>query len=140
MAAKLNPDMISFQEEPIDVTPPDYFEAPYMLKRFGKYYLMFSSGKAIDASYKVGYAIGNSPLGPFLKGVNSPILETSADSTTYGPGHNSVFSEGGQDYILYHRIFPQDSAYVLRQLCIDSLNFDANHNILKVHPGSGARF
>ena len=53
MAAKLNPDMISFQEEPIDVTPPDYFEAPYMIKRFGKYYLMYSSGKAIDATYKV---------------------------------------------------------------------------------------
>ena len=140
MAARLNPDMISFQEEPIDVTPADYFEAPYMIKRFGKYYLMFSSGKAIDATYKVGYAVGNSPLGPFEKGVNSPILETSADSTTYGPGHHSVFREGEQDYILYHRIFPQDSAYVLRQLCVDSLNFDANHNILKVKPSGIASF
>ncbi|WP_163712984.1 family 43 glycosylhydrolase [Mangrovibacterium lignilyticum] len=134
MAVKLNPDMISFQGEPVDVTPADYFEAPYMIKRFGKYYLMYSSGKAIDATYKMGYAVGNSPLGPFETGINSPILETSADSTTYGPGHHSVFNEGGQDYILYHRIFPQDSAYVLRQLCVDSLNFDANHNILKVKP------
>ncbi|PTN05297.1 family 43 glycosylhydrolase [Mangrovibacterium marinum] len=135
MAAKLNPDMISFQEEPANITPPDYFEAPYMIKRFGKYYLMYSSGKAIDATYKVGYAVGNSPLGPFETGANSPILETSADSTTYGPGHHSVFREGEQDYILYHRIFPQDSAYVLRQLCLDSLNFDVNHNMLKVKPG-----
>jgi len=140
MAAKLNPDMISFQEEPIDVTPPDYFEAPYMIKRFGKYYLMYSSGKAIDATYKVGYAVGNSPLGLFETGVNSPILETAADSTTYGPGHHSVFREGGQDYILYHRIFPQDSAYVLRQLCLDSLNFDSNHTILKVQPGGVEAF
>ncbi|RKD90798.1 family 43 glycosylhydrolase [Mangrovibacterium diazotrophicum] len=140
MAAKLNPDMITFREEPIDVTPPDYFEAPYMIKRFGKYYLMYSSGKAIDATYKVGYAVGNLPLGPFETGVNSPILETSADSTTYGPGHHSVFREGNQDYMLYHRIFPQDSAYVLRQLCVDSLNFDVNLNILKVRPSGVANF
>jgi len=134
MAAKLNPDMVSFQEEPIDVTPADYFEAPYMIKRFGKYYLMYSSGKAIDATYKVGYAVGNSPFGPFETGVNSPILATSVDGTTYGPGHNSVFSEGGQDYILYHRIFPQDAEYVLRQLCVDSLNFDVDQNIITIEP------
>ncbi len=134
MATKLNPDMISFSEEPKAVTPKDYFEAPYMIKRFGKYYLMYSSGKAIDATYKVGYAVGNSPLGPFETAANSPILETSADSTTYGPGHHSVFNENGQDYILYHRIFPQKEEYVLRQICIDSLNFDTNHNILKIKP------
>ena len=135
MAAKLNPDMISFQNEPVDVTPDNYFEAPYMIKRFGKYYLMYSSGKAIDETYKVGYAVGNSPFGPFETGVNSPILETSADSTTYGPGHHSVFTEGGQDYILYHRIFPQEAEYVLRELCVDSLNFDKEYNIQKIEPG-----
>lgn len=140
MAARLNPDMISFQEEPIAVTPPDYFEAPYMIKRFGKYYLMYSSGKAIDASYQVGYAVANSPLGPFETGTNSPILETSADSVTYGPGHHSVFNENGQDYILYHRIFPQDEQYVLRQICIDSLKFDVHHNLMKIIPTGVAGF
>lgn len=140
MAARLNADMVSFQEEPVAVTPPDYFEAPYMIKRFGKYYLMFSSGKAIDATYRVGYAVGNSPFGPFETGMNSPILTTSVDSTTYGPGHHAVFREGNQDYILYHRIFPQDEEYVLRQLCIDSLNFDANHHILSVKPQGISNF
>ena len=71
------------------------FEAPHMIKRFGKYYLMFSDGKAIDATYKIGYAVGDSPMGPFTEGVNSPILTTTADSTTYGPGHHTVFSEKG---------------------------------------------
>jgi hypothetical protein len=37
-----------------------------------------------------------------------------------------------QDYILYHRIFPQKKDYVLRQLCLDSLNFDQAGNINKV--------
>ncbi|WP_291857802.1 family 43 glycosylhydrolase [Marinilabilia sp.] len=134
MAVKLYPDMVSFSGEPLDVTPDHYFEAPNMIKRFGKYYLMFSDGKAIDATYKIGYAVGDNPLGPFYDGASSPILETTADSITVGPGHHAVFSENGQDYLLYHRIFPQEEKYVLRQLCIDSLNFDEKHNIRKVNP------
>jgi len=134
MAVKLKADMVSFDGVPKEVTPPGYFEGPHMVKRNNKYYLMFSQGKAIDATYQVGYAVGDHPLGPFTAGVNQPILSTSADSTTYGPGHHSVFNEKGQDYILYHRIYPQKGKYVLRQLCIDSLKFDAAGNILKVRP------
>jgi len=134
MAVKLKADMVSFDGVPQEVTPPFYFEGPHMIKRNNKYYLMFSEGKAIDPTYQVGYAVGDHPLGPFKTGVNRPILSTSADSTTYGPGHHTVFNEKGQDYILYHRIFPQKGKYVLRQLCIDSLKFDAQGNILKVKP------
>jgi hypothetical protein len=95
---------------------------------------MFSEGKAIDATYQVGYAVGNTPFGPFAEGANSPVLSTTPDSSTYGPGHNTVFREKEQDYILYHRIFPQKEKYVLRQLCIDSLNYDANGNMKKIIP------
>ncbi len=140
MAIKLKPDMVSFDGEPKDVTPDHYFEAPHMIKRFGKYYLMFSEGKAIDATYKIGYAVGYSPMGPFTAGMNSPILETTADSTTLGPGHHTVFNEKGQDYLLYHRILPQNKEYVLRQLCIDSLIFDENHEVKKVKPQGIADF
>jgi len=134
MTVKLKKDMHTFDGTPQDVTPPDYFEGPHMIKRNNKYYLMFSQGKAIDATYKVGYATGNSPFGPFTKGVNSPILQTTKDSVTYGPGHNTVFTDKGQDYILYHRIKPQKQDYVLRQLCVDSLKFDNAGNILPVEP------
>ena len=129
MAVKLKKDMVSFDGVPKEITPPNYFEGPHMIKRKGKYYLMFSEGKAIDATYQVGYATGNTPFGPWIAGVNDPILATSSDSTTYGPGHHTVFTVKGQDYILYHRIYPQKEAYVLRQLCIDSLNFDANVHV-----------
>ncbi len=131
---KLKDDMITFDGDPLDVTPPNYFEAPYMLKRDGIYYLMYSQGKAIDATYKIRYSTGKTPFGPWTEGVNSPILKTSNDSTTYGPGHHTVFLQNGQYYILYHRIFPQKESYVLRQLCIDSLNFDKEGNIKKIIP------
>ena len=134
MAAKLDEDMISFDGTPQEVTPPHYFEGPLMIKRNGRYYLMFSEGKAIDATYQVGYAVADNPLGPFTEGKNRPVLSTSADSSTYGPGHHTVFREKDQDYILYHRIYPQQEQFVLRQLCIDSLNFDDHDNIKKVNP------
>jgi beta-xylosidase len=134
MAVKLKADMVTFDGTPKEVTPPYYFEGPHMIKRNNQYYLMFSEGKAIDATYQVGYAVGDNPLGPFKAGLTHPILSTSTDSTTYGPGHHTVFQEKGQDYILYHRIFPQKGKYVLRQLCVDSLKFDNKGNILKVKP------
>ncbi|MBV8389008.1 MAG: family 43 glycosylhydrolase [Mucilaginibacter sp.] len=140
MAVKLKKDMISFDGSPVDITPPHYFEAPHMIKRKGLYYLMYSYGKAIDASYQVRYSTSKTPLGPWVEGPNDPILSTSADSATYGPGHHTVFKENGQYYILYHRIYPQKKDYVLRQLCLDSLNFDANKNILKIHPKGVAAF
>ena len=130
--AKLKNDMITFDGVPRDVTPPHYFEAPYMLKRNGIYYLMYSEGKAIDATYKIQYSTGKTPFGPWREEINSPILKTSDDSTTYGPGHHTLFFHNGQYYILYHRIFPQKESYVLRQLCIDSLNFDSEGNIKKI--------
>ncbi len=131
---KLEPDMHTFDGEPLDVTPPNFFEAPYMYKRNGIYYLMYSEGKAIDATYKIRYSIGKTPLGPWTEGKNSPIISTSADSTTVGPGHHTVFKVKEQEYILYHKIHPQESEYVLRQLCIDSLNFDNYGNIKSILP------
>ncbi len=137
-AVKLKDDMVTFDNSPKDVTPPHYFEAPYMLKRNGMYYLMYSEGKAIDPTYKIRYSTGKTPFGPWTEGVSSPILATASDSTTLGPGHHTVFSEDGQRYILYHKIFPQKESFVLRQLCIDSLNFDDIGNIKRIIP-SGVR-
>lgn len=111
-----------------------------MIKRHNIYYLMFSEGKAIDATYQVGYAEGKTPLGPFFENTKRVILNTSSDSSVIGPGHHTVFREGKQDYILYHRIFPQKKAIVLRQLCLDSLNFDRNGDILKVRTNGVKRF
>lgn len=131
---KLAPDMYTFNGPPTDITPPNYFEAPFMYKRNEAYYLMYSDGKAIDATYKVRYSIGKTPLGPWEEGANSTILSTSNDSSLYGPGHHAVFNVSGQAYILYHKIFPQKKDYVLRQLCLDSLNFDNDGNIKKIIP------
>lgn len=137
---ELEDDMISFKKDNIkDVTPPHYFEAPHMIKRNGKYYLMYSHGKCTDGTYQVRYSVGDTPYGPWTEGIESPILTTSEDSTTLGPGHHTVFSENGQDYIMYHRI-RDNSESLFRELVIDSLNFDAGGNIRKVIPRGASNF
>lgn len=128
-AVKLKDDMVSFDGEIKDVTPPNYFEAPYMFKRNDKYYMTYSDGKAIDSTYKIRYAVSDSPLGPWEEGQNSPIAKTDSEKNVYGPGHNSIFMEEDQYYLLYHQIYPQEEDYVLRQLRLDSLNFDQEGNI-----------
>jgi beta-xylosidase len=101
---------------------------------------MYSYGKAIDATYQVRYSTGKTPLGPWTEGPYDPVLSTTADSTTVGPGHHTVFTQNGQYYILYHRIHPQQKEYVLRELCIDSLNFDKAGNIKPINPKGVAVF
>lgn len=140
MAVKLKKDMITFDGIPQEITPPHYFEAPHMVKRNGLYYLMYSYGKAIDGTYQVRYSTSKTPLGPWTEGPNDPILSTTPDSTTLGPGHHTVFKDHGQYYILYHRIHPQKEQYVLRELCLDSLNFDKKGDILKIKPSGVGLF
>jgi len=136
MVVKLKRDMISFDGKPIEITPPHYFEAPHMVKRKGVYYLMYSYGKAVDATYQIRYSTGKTPFGPWTEGKFDPIISTTSDSTTIGPGHHTVFMENGRYYILYHRIHPQNKEYVLRELCLNNLNFDSKGNILKVDPSA----
>ncbi|RJE75092.1 family 43 glycosylhydrolase [Reichenbachiella sp. MSK19-1] len=130
-------DMVTFDAAEIrDVTPPNYFEAPYMLKKDGKYHLMYSQGKCVDRTYMIRSAVGDTPYGPWVEEESSPIVSTSVDSTTLGPGHHTVFQQGGQDYILYHRI-RDNNGTLLRELAIDSLNFDPVGQMKTVKANAG---
>lgn len=129
----LNDDMCSFKEAPKDITPSGYFEGPYMFKRNGKYYLMYSDGIFMDDSYKVRYAISDSPMGPFEEGKNSPILVTDEKSKTHGPGHHSTIEIDGEMYIVYHK-HEWPLYHGNRQVCIDKMTFDEEGYINKVIP------
>ncbi len=134
-AVKLKPDMVTFDGEVHDVTPENYFEGPFMVKRNGRYFLMYSQGITIKDSYRVHYAVGDTPLGPFKEAANSPILVTDKASNVISPGHHAVFNKDGKDYILYHRhSIPFDPSFISRQTCVDELKFTADGLIEKVTP------
>lgn len=134
-AVRLKPDMVTFDGDVHDVTPANYFEAPFMAKRGGRYFLMYSQGVTIKDTYQVHYAVGDTPLGPFTEASNSPILVTDAARNVVSPGHHAVFRHDGRDYILYHRhSIPFDPAFVGRQVCVDEVEFTADGLIEKVVP------
>mgnify|MGYP005980458717 CR=1 FL=1 len=82
-AGKLAPDLKSFIETRLipNTEATDFFEAPFVIKRNGTYYFMYSSGSCHDHTYRVQYATSDKPLGPYTYG--GCILETNADGTTY---------------------------------------------------------
>lgn len=136
LIAKLNESMTELISDPVDITPPNYFEGPIMLKKNGKYLLMYSNGKCTDETYQVRVSESDSPFGPFTEISTSPVLSTTPDKTTRGPGHHTLLQYGDQHYILYHRI-QNNEKELLRELCIDSLNFDQSGNMMRVVPRGG---
>jgi arabinoxylan arabinofuranohydrolase len=131
----LGNDMASFKETPELITPAGYFEGPHMMKRQGKYYLMYSDGFFYDSTYKVRYAISNKPTGPFVEGKNSPILKSSQDGMISGPGHHYTINFDDNYYIVYHRhAQPLYAPYwgPIRQICIDKMNFDTDGSISRI--------
>lgn len=134
--AKFNPDMKTFSEKKLipNTEIKDFFEAPFVLKRNGTYYFMYSSGSCHDHTYRVQYATSKvGPMGPYeYKGC---ILETNADGSVHGPGHHSVLQDGDDYYIVYHRHnIPQATHGFNRQICIDKLMFTDDGEIAKVVP------
>lgn len=134
-AGRLNPDMKTFDETRLipNTEVTDFFEAPFVMKRNGTYYFMYSSGSCHDETYRVQYATSDKPLGPYT--YRGCILETNADGTVHGPGHHSVLQEGDDFYIVYHRHDnPHSNRGFHRQVCIDRLEFAEDGSIRPVTP------
>jgi len=135
--ARLNDDMCSFKEEPRLITPPNYFEAPHLMKRNGTYFLMYSDGICVEDSYKVRYSTSKSPMGPFAEGKNSPILTNTPDSLSWSSGHHYSIRLGNKDYIAYHKqAIPIYSPFwgPIRQVAFDEMKVNADGTIQKVLP------
>ncbi|MBE7189523.1 MAG: family 43 glycosylhydrolase [Jatrophihabitans endophyticus] len=129
-AALLNPTMLSFRSPFRDVTPtPEYREAPFMVKRRGVYYFMWSEGYWTDDTYRAAYGTSNHPFGPFEYGgkilVNNPAVAKSA-------GHHSVMRLPGteDDWIIcYHRRPLDATDRFHRVVCAERLVFQADGTI-----------
>jgi beta-xylosidase len=114
-----------------EITPKDYVEGPVMFKRKGKYYFMWSEGGWTGPNYRVAYAIGDSPTGPFER-IDVILKQDPAIAT--GAGHHSMINIPKTDdwYIVYHRRPLGDHDGNHRVTCIDKVEFDANGHILPV--------
>lgn len=114
-----------------EITPPGYTEGSFVIKRNGIYYLMWSEGDWTGPKYRVAYATGKSPLGPFTP--KGTILAQDFRIAN-GAGHHSVVNVPGTDdwYIVYHRRPLGDDDGDHRQVAIDRMIFNADGTIKPV--------
>ena len=140
-AIKLNEDMISYdgQVHLLEGTD-DFFEAVWMHKSNGTYYLSYAAG-----SGEIKYCTSDDPLGPFTyRGV---ILQPMNSGTN----HHSIVEYKGQWYLFYHnsdlyyRNHPDSvekfgwghkgSPHPFRRsVCFDKLYYNEDGTIQKVIP------
>ncbi len=131
VVVRLGSDMISTEGQFIEITPENYVEGPFMVKRNGVYVFMWSEGGWTDSSYGVAYALADSPLGPFER--VGAILGTDPE-VAKGAGHHSVLSIPGTDehYICYHRRPLEETHANHRVTCIDRMIFEEDGTIRPV--------
>jgi GH43 family beta-xylosidase len=146
-AAELEHDLVRFKSEPWLIAKPEqdwecpsgsewfWNEGPFVLKHEGKYYLMYSANFYASREYSVGYALAESPLGPFVKPAPNPIL-FSPNPEISGPGHNSVTTspDGSELFIVYHIHSDPQNPSGDRQVCIDRMGFREDGSLYVTGP------
>lgn len=141
---RLTDDMLSIIGQPVLLTRPEqkweemsgdtwrWNEGPIVLKRGTIYYMFYSANYYADATYSVGYATSESPLGPFKKSKQNPILMSKfypdmkkSTPLVSGPGHNSfAFSPDRKElFIVYHTHTNPSLGGGNRQMNIDRIGF-----------------
>lgn len=137
---KLNNDMISFSDTVQTIKGASkFFEAAWMHKYNGKYYLSYSGKPKLAQKAKIRYAVSNTPYGPFkYKGV---IL----NKVNSGTNHASIAAYKGQWYLFYHTsdLYFKNNPKALkigqkkwyrRSVCVDKLYYNEDGTIQKVKP------
>jgi hypothetical protein len=124
---ELERDMVTFKGIPVDVrTLNGFFEAPWLFKRNGVYYLAYAANTAgptsecTEAVYYacIAYGTSPSPLGPWTyRGV---VLDP-VSSTTSHPG---IVAYEGRWYIAYHTADARNGGHFRRSVAIDRLEWD----------------
>ncbi|MCF2550914.1 glycoside hydrolase family 43 protein [Bacteroides caecigallinarum] len=132
---KLADNMLEFAEEPRPVIilgedgkpltagdPHRFFEASWMHKYNGKYYLSYSTGD----THLLCYAVADNPYGPFTyQGV---ILTPVVGWTT----HHSIAEYKGKWYLFHHDCVPSGGKTWLRSLKVVELEYDENGKIITI--------
>lgn len=140
---QLSEDRLSVVGEPVLLAQPDqgwelnsgsfrWNEGPYVFKREGIYYLMYSGHYYADRRYSLGYATSVDPLGTYVKYEKNPILYTQTDwPKISGPGHHNITTspEGNFWYVAYHTHTVPAIGGGDRQVNIDRMGFREDGSI-----------
>lgn len=127
---KLNPDMISYSGDIVNelTKPKNYQEGPWVWKRKGHYYLSYASTCCPEG---IGYAMSNSPTGPWEYKGN--IMDGDPRSSGNHPG---IIDYKGSSYVFgfNYNILKQTMSrhYERRSICLEKLTYNLDGTIQKL--------
>ena len=127
---------------PVSDVARDRFEAPYVVKRDGYYYL-FGSSSNCCAGPATGYSVfvgrSKNPLGPFLDRTGASLSASRTGGTPVvgangnrwvGTGHSSIVTDlSGQQWLVYHAVdrnapfVTGTNGWLLRPMLLDRLDW-----------------
>ena len=124
---KLNKDMISVDGPAIPLSAQNFFEASWMHKNNGIYYLSYSSNPR--AEMRIDYMKSTSPTSGFTYGGVVSIQPPQNDNNN----HQAIFKLKGEWYEAYHNRIVAREAKVAptyrRNLCLDMFRHNADGTI-----------
>ena len=138
IVALLSDDMKEFAEEPKEIEILDengavllagdndrrFFEASWVHKYDGKYYLSYSTGD----THFICYAIGDNPYGPFTyKGrILNPVIGWTS--------HHSICEIENEWYLFYHDSSLSKGVTHLRSIKVTKIEYNADGSIVTIDP------
>lgn len=124
---ELERDMITPKGDIVSVDSlPGFFEAPWLMKRNGVYYLLYAGNNAGPTSactptiYHacIAYGTASSPLGPWTyRGI---VLKPVSSTTS----HAGAVEFNGRWYLTYHTADAKDGGHFRRSVAVDELTWD----------------
>ena len=128
-------DLLIRAELPWETRDADVAEGPFVLKHKGLYYLTYSCNHTRCEDYAMGYAVSDSPVGPFKKFDGNPILKKAGKLV--GVGHHSFMRDpDGTLVCAYHCHSGKPDNFRPRKFCLNTAEFvsrEDGEDILVVH-------
>jgi len=116
--------------------PPElrgvYREGQELIKKDGKYYLIYSQGVWTGSSYHLQYSVADNIYGPYEH--KGPILTSRPQDGIEGTGHHSTLKIGDRYIVVYHRQNLPINNYVRRQVCANEMFFNEDGTIKPIVP------
>lgn len=102
-------------------------EGPTVLRHNGLYYMTYSANDFRNPDYAVGYATSRSPLGPWVKQKDSPIISTKNIGVN-GTGHGDFVKDEKGNLIYVFHTHQSDTTVGPRKTAIVKARFSKNPN------------
>ena len=110
-------------------------EGAWMLKREGRYYLVYAAPNTQWRTYAMGVYVGDGPLGPFRYQDGNPIIRKT-HGLVQGPGHGCISPGPNNTWWVFYTCVVAHIHKYERRCGMDPVGFDAEGNLFV--PGATA--